>query len=171
MDMNKYSVSFFEDHYKYEKDRNVRDRLQMLMHLREGYVQRDVSHILHVSVGTVPYWKKRFEKEGLDGLKDKKGRGRKSLLKEEQVISITNAIDNGIRMEDGYIRGYKTKDVNSFIREKYGIEYTPRHCRRLLRALRYRLKVPRPRHKRRNQREVGSFKRQLKKNEKYWVKE
>lgn len=171
MDLNKYSLSFFEDRYQHEKDLNVRDRLQMLMHLREGYTQRDVSSILHVSVGIVPYWKKRFEQEGIDGLKDKKGRGRKSLLKKKQLLSITKAIDEGIRMEDGYTRGYKTKDVNSLIREKYMVAYTLRHCRRLLRSLRYRLKVPRPRHKRRNQQAVGAFKRQLKKNEKYWAKE
>lgn len=170
MDLNKYTISFFEEHYRHEKDRNIRDRLQMLLHLREGYVQRDISRILHVSVGKVPYWKKRFEEDGLDGLKDKKGRGRKSRLKKNQLLSITKAIDKGLHMEDGYTRGYKTKDVSSLIREKYGVGYTLRHCRRLLRALRYRLKVPRPRHKRRNQQDVSAFKRELKKNEKYWVK-
>lgn len=171
MQLNKYSISFFEERYSDEKDPRVLNRLQMLMHLREGYTQRDVSQIHHVSVGIVPYWKKRFEQEGFEGLKDKKGRGKKPLLTKKQLIRITKEIDKGLQMGDGYRRGYKTKDVKSFILEEYTVDYTPRHCNRLLRALHYRLKVPRPRHKRRNQGAVGAFKRQLKKKEKYWARE
>lgn len=169
MELKKYPLKFFERKFKAEKNAKVKLRIQMLLYLREGYTQREVSKTLRVSVGIVPFWKKRFEKEGVNGLRDKKGRGIKPKLSEEQLSMLGSAIDEGVLMDDGYRRGFLTKDVSQFLREEFGINYTTRHCRRLLKDITCSLQIPRPRNKRRNQKEVNKFKREFKKNEKVWV--
>lgn len=170
MKLQKYSIAYLKKRYRTEKDTKIRERLQIILYLREGYVQREVSSMIHISTGIVPYWKKRFEKQGVRGLRDKKGRGRKSKLRKVQLHQILAAVDRGIKLPDGYRRGYKTKDVKIFIRESFSIWYSDRHCRRLLRKMRYRLKVPRPRNKSRNQNNIDEFKRQFKKNFPVWTK-
>jgi transposase len=73
-------------------------------------------------------------------------------------------------MKDGYKRGYKTKDVKEFIKNKFEIDYTTRNCVKILRRMKYTLKVPRPRNKSRNQYDVDKFKQEFKKNFQVWMK-
>ena len=169
MKLREYPIIFFERKFKAEKNSRIKLRIQMMMHLRDGYTQREVSKMLRVSTGIVPYWKARFEKEGIDGLRDKEGRGLKPKLVEEQLSMLASAIEEGIVMEDGYRRGFKTKDANQFIREEFGYSYTNRHCMRILNSINFALIVPRPRNKSRNQNDVNKFKREFKKNERFWA--
>lgn len=169
--LQRYSVVNLESKLKAEINQKVKQRLQIILFLREGKSQREVSAELRMSTGIIPYWKKRFESEGTNGLEDKKGRGRKSELDKKQLKELSSAIDEGIRMKDGYKRGYKTKDVREFIQNNFGINYTTRNCLKILRRLGYNLKVPRPRNKSRNQNDVDEFKEQFKKNSQVWKKE
>jgi len=169
--LQKYSVADLENKFKSEKNQMVRSRLQIILFLREGKTQREVSAELRMSRGIVPFWKSRFENEGIKGLYDKKGRGRKSKLNSKQLKEISTAVDKGIQMEDGYKRGYKTKDIREFIKNKFEIGYTTRNCMKILRRMKYTLKVPRPRNKSRNQNDVDKFKQEFKKNFQVWMKE
>lgn len=171
MQIQKYPIYFFEKNFKDEHDVKVKQRLQLLTYLREDRDMRNVAELLRISLGSVPYWKQRFEKEGLAGLQDKKGRGRKSELSNKQLKELSFAIDKGIRMKDGYKRGFKTKDVKEFIQNKFEKNYTARNCLKILHKLGYNLKVPRPRNKSRNQNDVDEFKEQFKKNFQVWKKE
>ena len=170
MQIQKYPISFFENKFVIENNSNVKQRLQLLLYLKEKRNMRNVAELLRISLGLVHYWKERFEKEGLAGLQDKKGRGRKSELNKKQLKEISYAVDNGIPMKDGYKRGYKTKDVREFIKNKFGRNYTTRNCLKILRKLGYNLKVPRPRNKSRNQNDVDEFKGRFKKNFQVWKK-
>jgi len=169
MKLRTYSLAAIERRYKVEKNVKVKLRLQMMMYLREGYTHRKVSEMLRVSVGIVAYWKKRFEEEGFDGLGDREGRGRKPQFTDEELSMLGGLIDSGLLMDDGYTRGLKTKDVAEFFNDYFGINYTKRHCRRILKGISCSLKVPRPRSKRRNQQAVDAFKREFKKNERVWM--
>lgn len=169
IEFKKYPLSFFERKYKAEKDSKVKSRIQMMLYLREGYTQREVSQMLRVSVGIVPYWKARFEKHGAKGLNDEEGRGLKPKLDDEQLSMLGSAIDEGLLMDDGYRRGFKTKDIAEFISLNFGLGYTTRHCRRILKAINCSQQVPRPRNKRRNEKEVKQFKGKFKKNDKVWA--
>lgn len=141
----------------------------MMMHLREGYKQREVSKMLRVSVGIVPYWKARFEEAGITGLNDKDGRGVKPKITEEQISMLRSTLEEPIKMEDGYSRGWTQKDVGIFINENFYLRYTRQHICKLLHLIGCSLQVPRPRNKSRNQEDVNKFKRQFKKNEKIWA--
>ena len=82
---------------------------------------------------------------------------------------LASSIDMGILMDDGYTRGFKTKDVVQFIQEELGKAFTPRYCRNIMKNMSCGLKVPRPRHKKRNQENVDDFKREFKKKDSVWV--
>lgn len=165
-----YPISILKKRLKDEREKSVHQRIQIILLLREGNSQRDVSLTLHVSTGIVPYWKARFEKEGFEGLKDKKGRGRKSLLSKKQISYLEKSVEEGITMKDGYKRGFKTKDAREFILREFKIEYTQRNCRKILHLIRFNLKVPRPRNKSRNQESIDEFKQDFKKNLKVWTR-
>jgi len=168
--LKKYSLDFLKGKYKEEKDMKIKERFQIILLLREGNSQRDVSATLYISLGKVSFWKGRLEKGGVEMLKDKKGRGLKSKLQENELNVIDSKVQKGITMKNGYKRGFKTKDVKELIKKDFGIIYTLRHCRRLLRKLKFNLKVPRPRHKKRNQESVEEFKKNFKKNLEVWTK-
>jgi len=167
--LKEISASDLEKRYKKEKDRKIKQRLHILLLLREGWTQREVAKLIHISNGLVPFWKSRFESEGFNSLEDKVGRGLKSKLNDEELGSLGSAIEEGVIMEDNYRRGYKTKDAIDFINSNFGIKYTARHCRRILQMINCSLQIPRPRNKSRNQEDVDKFKREFKKNEKIWV--
>ncbi|MEK7788788.1 MAG: helix-turn-helix domain-containing protein [Planctomycetota bacterium] len=164
-----YSLKVIEEHFKREKAVKVKTRLHLILLLREEHTQREVASMLKVSKGLVPFWKKRFETEGFSGLGDKAGRGLKPSLTEEQLSMLASSIDMGILMDDGYTRGFKTKDVVQFIQEELGKAFTPRYCRNIMKNMSCGLKVPRPRHKKRNQENVDDFKREFKKKDSVWV--
>ena len=169
MILKEISISNLEKRYKKEKDRKLKQRLHILLLLREGWTQREVAKMLHISNGIVPFWKKRFEIWGFNALQDKEGRGIKSKLDDEKMSMLGSFIESGVLMEDGYTRGCKTKDVAEFINSNFGIGYTLRHCQRVLKWINCSLQVPRPRNKSRNQEDVDNFKREFKKKEKIWV--
>ena len=169
MILKEISASDLEKRYKKEKDRKIKQRLHILLLLREGWTQREVAKMLHISNGIIPFWKSRFESEGFNSLQDKEGRGLKSRLNDEELSILGSTIEEGVAMEDGYKRGHKTKDVIEFINSNFGIKYTARHCRRILQMINCSLQVPRPRNKSRNQEDVNKFKQDFKKNEKVWV--
>ena len=163
-----YSIGSIERKYKDEFDSQLRERIQIILYTRRGYTQREVAGMLLISKGKVSFWRKRFESGGFEGLYDKKGRGRKAKLTDEELSMIGSSLAEGYLMENGYTRPYKTKDVVKFISNNFKIQYTLRHVRRILQQMGLRLKVPRPRHKRRNQESVEEFKKEFKKNSKNW---
>ena len=167
--LNEISVKELEQKYKKEKDRKLRQRLHILLLLREGWTQREVAKMIHISNGIVPFWKKRFEFGGFDSIQDREGRGLKSKLSHEELSMLGSAIEDGVLMDDGYRRGHKTKDVIEFINSNFGIEYGQRHCQRILKWINCSLQVPRPRNKSRNEEDVNKFKHEFKKKEKVWV--
>lgn len=67
-----------------------RDSLRAAIVLRraEGVKQADVAEELGVSVPCVNKWSQRFEREGLAGLSDAPGRGRKHSIPEETVARV-----------------------------------------------------------------------------------
>ena len=63
-------------------------RAAIVLHRAEGMKQVDVARELDVSIPCVNKWSRRFDQEGLEGLKDKPGRGRKPSIPEETVEKV-----------------------------------------------------------------------------------
>jgi transposase len=82
---------------------SVRDRFRakiILLRL-EGKSETEVTKALGCSLGAVCKWSKRFDNEGMEGLKDAPGRGRKALLPSEKISLI---VERATRPAQGRVR-------------------------------------------------------------------
>ena len=157
--------------YSREGDKDVKERLHILLLLREGYVQRDVSKVLHVSVGKVPFWKKRFEKFGLDGLRNKPRSGRPWKISKRTFNDLSRRLNSlSAKDKDIICAGWNTKQAREIIRECSGMEYCLRHVRRLARKAGLSLITPRTKHVKHDEKKVQKFREEFKKKLKLSLK-
>ena len=131
-------------------DKNEQMRLQALLLVKNGLSPSKVANDFSVHRSTVHRWIKRAEKEGLFSLKCKPGRGVKSFLTAEQVSELRKAFSESIPTDDGYFRGWQTKDAIQFVKEKFGIPYSKSRMRQIIKNLGLSKITCRPRSKRRN---------------------
>lgn len=90
----------------------------------KGYTRREIAREIGVSHKQVSNWCKRFEKQGVEGLRDRPGRGRKRRLNRDQINQITELLRN----EDPKSHGYSSDKwtgplLAQWIKNKWGIKY------------------------------------------------
>ncbi len=98
-------------------------RLYAVYQVAIGQPSRKLEDLYNTSFKQITNWVHRFEKEGIDGLKDKKGRGRKAGLTEQQKIEVKKVLY--VSPED---YGYNTATwtgpmIIEWIKKKFSIEY------------------------------------------------
>ena len=99
-------------------------RLHLVYLVAMGHSSRKLSEIHNISFKQITNWVHRFENEGIEGLKDRKGRGRHSALSEEDLLKIKLLITK----EKPSKYGFKAKKwtgpmVKQWIQKEYGVEY------------------------------------------------
>jgi len=144
-------------------DKNEKLRLQALLLVKNGLSPAKVAEDFAVHRTTVHRWMKRAEEEGLLSLKCKPGRGVKSFLSATQISDLRQALSEPIPTEDGFSRGWQTKDVLQFVREKFGISYSKSRMRQIIKNLGFTRITCRPQSKRRNQALTNEFIAEIKK--------
>jgi transposase len=88
--LTKDTIKMLERIYKQSKYHQVRQRAQCIILSYEGYTINDLAGIFNVSRLTITNWFDNWEMFMLAGLYDKKGRGRKPKLNDEQKNQIKN---------------------------------------------------------------------------------
>ena len=91
---------------------------------------------MHRSNPWASYWLKRYDIEGLEGLKDRIKTGRPPELSEETSYQIKKELSNSKQ-------GWTTKQVEELIIKKSGIKYHYTHIYRILHKWGFKQKVPR----------------------------
>jgi len=105
---------------KTEKNSRLRVRLLALSHASEGESYTDIANMLKVHFQSVRRWIKNFLDDGFDGLKEKKGRGKKPLLSQNQEAELLEEINSKYNeMGGGRLFGY---DIQKIIEEKFDIK-------------------------------------------------
>jgi transposase len=145
-------------------DKSEQLRLQALLLVKNGLSPAKVAEDFSVHRSTVHRWMKRAEEEGLYNLKCKPGRGVKSFLTAEQVFELKKALSEPIPTDDGFSRGWQTKDAVQFVKEKFGISYSKSRMRQIIKDLGLSKITCRPRSKRRNEALTNEFIGEIKKN-------
>jgi putative transposase len=126
--------------YKKEHDPKVKERLLLIIKVREDkQIPFQVVKELHRSNPWAFDWLKRYDKEGLEGLKDRTKSGRPPELSEETSYQIKKELSNSKQ-------GWTTKQVEELIIKKSGIKYHYTHIYRILRKWGFKQKVPRKVH-------------------------
>jgi len=130
----------FEKIYRYEQDAKTKERmLLVLMVVYQGKISANVARDLHRSKAKASDWLKRYDKEGMEGLKDRTKSGRPSKLSEETSYQIKQELKESNK-------GWTTKQVEELIIKKSGIRYHHVHIYRILRKWGFKQKVPRKVH-------------------------
>ena len=126
--------------YKKENDPKVKERLLLVIKVREDkQIPFRVVKEIHRSNPWASDWLKRYDKEGIDGLKDRTKSGRPSEITEEISYQIKKELQ-----ESSY--GWTTKQVEELIIKKSGMKYHYTHIYRILRKWGFKQKVPRKVH-------------------------
>lgn len=99
-------------------------RLYAVYQVALGEPSRKLEDLFHTSFKQILNWVHRFEKEGIEGLKDKPGRGRKSSLSPEQRDVLSGLLLKGSPVDYGYNTETWTGPVLiDWIRINFGVEF------------------------------------------------
>jgi transposase len=123
-----------------------------------------VAEEVHTSHTKVQRWVRRFNKKGINGLKDKLRKGRPSRLNKKQIKSLEITLDK--RSE--FRAGYNTIEIMHIIKQEFNVHYSQRHVRRLLYSIGYRRITPRPIHINKDPIKNKEIVAKLKKNYAVW---
>ena len=118
----------FEKIHRYEQDVKAKERMLLVLNVvYQGKVSAQVARDLHRSKAWASDWLKRYDKEGIKGLKTRqKSSGRPSELSEEVVYQIKKELKESNQ-------GWTTKQAEELIVKKSGIKYHYIHIYRILR--------------------------------------
>ncbi len=152
------SLRVFEKRYSSENIGRAKQRLHVLLLRRQKYTQKEIASLVRVTQGTVSNVCRRFKDEGWDSVYDKPRERRPARLTKEQKAFLQQELNKEI-VEDDIRRGWLTKDVKTFIKNNFNTTFTSRHLRRQLHAIGMSWKVPRPEHKKRDEKAVHTFKK------------
>ncbi len=106
--------------YKKENDPKVKERLLLVIKVREdGQVPFRVVKEMHRSKSWASDWLKRYDKEGIEGLKTRTKSGRPSKISEEIVFQIKEGT------KKSHNQGWTTKQVEELIVKWYKTSLCP----------------------------------------------
>ena len=108
--------------------------------------QRPIAEDHGVTPSAVSKWKTTLEEEGLEGLKsttDEGNQGPDSQLDDRDREQLVELLEEGAQAHGWETDLWTSKRVATLIEREFDIDYTPRHCSRILRELGYRPVKPR----------------------------
>jgi transposase len=106
---------------KREPHPKVRIRLLALGHLQSGKTKTEVVNMFQISPPTLREWLVRFLSEGLEGLQEKPGRGRRKKLPSEQEEEFRKQVEAlQLEREGGRVRG---QDIQVLLKEKFCVDH------------------------------------------------
>jgi transposase len=120
-------------------------RLRTVLLARQGFTAPEIATCTGFSRRSVQDWVARYNREGLEGLETKPGRGRKPPLTPEEEAQLQRRLDAGPLPDDGVctLRG---KDVQRILQQEFGRLRSLNAVYGLLHRLGYSSLVPRPQH-------------------------
>ena len=152
------SVAVLNDAYRNEKDANIRERILLVRRVRmDNKEAASVSEKeFHRSRWWAYKWLKRFDIDGLEGLKNKHRSGRPPEVSKETSTGIRRELSENQS-------GWMAKEVMNLIYERTGVKYHEVHIYRLLHKWGFSPKVPRMRFvNAASKQEKGQFRKRLK---------
>ena len=112
-------------------------RVQCIKLKKEGKRTKEIEEALLISRDAVSRWVRRYNKEGLEGLKPKKPTGRKEKWNDELFKELFEELNKN--------RGFWTiKKMQKFIKEKHNIKIPEESLRRKIHKAKYSWKTSRP---------------------------
>jgi putative transposase len=126
--------------YRKETNANIKERILLVKRVRYG--KQEAAITAEIELGktrTWAYkWLHRFDKDGLEGLKDKKRTGRPPEIPKDVMVKIRKELSDSNT-------GWDFRQVMDLIYTKSGIRYHEVHIYRLLHKWGFKSKIPQKR--------------------------
>jgi len=129
------------------REQKEQRRLAAAQELLEGEKsQAQIAEDHGVTPSAVSKWKTTLEEDGMEGLKSTTGEGNQgpdSQLDDQDREQLIELLEEGAQAHGWETDLWTSKRVAALIEREFDIDYTPRHCSRILRELGYRPVKPR----------------------------
>jgi putative transposase len=125
--------------YNREKNSDVKERIQLLRRIVQDKQHiEDVAKEFHRCRAWAYKWYKRYNENGLDGLKDQPRTGRPPDVPKDTMLKIKNELADSNT-------GWDFRQVMDLIYKKTGVRYHEVHVYRLLHKWGFKSKIPQKR--------------------------
>jgi transposase len=125
--------------YNRENDADVKERIQLVRRIEQDKQHiEDIAKELHRCRAWAYKWYKRYNENGLDGLKDKERSGRPPDVPKDVMLQIRQELADSST-------GWDFRQVLDLIYKKTGVRYHEVHIYRLLHKWGFKSKVPQKR--------------------------
>lgn len=115
-----------QEGHKNGKAQAFQERCHCLILSSEAYQVKVLAEIFRVSEICIYSWFKRWEKGGIVGLRDKEGRGRKPILRAEDLAQIKQRVQKNAQ---------RLKIARALLKEELGREFSTKTLKRFLKSL------------------------------------
>ena len=151
------SISELQLRYREAKNPVNRSQYQIIWLLASGKKTQEVALATGYTVEWVRELARRYNRSGIEGLGDrrKKNPGREPLLNEVQTAHLLQVIQ-GVAPDGGLWNGRKVADWMSEVLQR---KVSPQRGWEYLKAMEYRLRIPRPENKQADQDEQEAWKK------------
>lgn len=165
LQLKNYSSDSILSIMKSSKDYVVGIRLLAVYQISLGKSPRELEDIFQTSFKQITTWVHRFDEEGVEGLKDKPGKGRKSKLSDEQFDRVKQLLLNESPEQYGYNTATWTGPlVKEWIKENLGVEYKDAQIYNILHRLGFSYQKGRGVYPEADPKKQEQFKQDFKKN-------
>jgi len=146
---------------KKEKSPRMRIRLLALAHIKDGTSYREVAKMLKTSTHSVQTYANKFRDSGIDGLRDKEGRGRKPNFPRDKEKELEKVIlEKQKKRNGGRLTG---NDIHKIVENDFGIKCALRTIYDLLHRIDFVCISSRSKHPKSDKKTQEDFKRNFKK--------
>lgn len=132
-----------QSHFSVNEDARFVRRLDIILLLCNKQSVSNIVDLFGINATTIQRWVGRLNKFGFEGLRDKPGRGRRSLLSEADQTKLKKDIEKPPK-DFGYDQArWDGKLLSHHIKKDYNVEIKVRQCQNLFKQLGFSLQRPR----------------------------
>jgi transposase len=122
--------------FKKDERYTIGIRLYAIYQVSLGQPSRKLEELYNTSFKQITTWVHQFEKEGIDGLRDKAGRGRKAKLDSLQLQRIKDLLLKETPADHGFNSATWTGPLLiEWIKKQYGLEYKKAQIYNIIKSL------------------------------------
>ncbi len=141
-----------------ERDGRVRTRILAIRYMLQGHSAREAAEVFPISDTQLGMWVRRYDAEGLEGLRDRRRSGRPPILDPGKEEGFTERLRAGPSESEG-LAAYRGEDIRRLLRSEFGSDYSISGTYFLLHRLGFSSLVPRPVHAKTDPAAQAAFKR------------
>jgi transposase len=157
----KQAMGIIQDEIQSTDETRYQHRLHCILLIADGKTCAEVSSLFKDGLRTVQYWTKRFNEDGIDGLRDNVKPGRKARLFDKDKVTLSQDLRRP-PSDFGYSQNlWDGKLLSHHLKQKFDVELKIRRCQSLFHEFYFRRRKPRlllPRQIKRPKRHIKKLK-------------